>query len=463
VTGESQGHHRSARTSYLLLLALLAAGFATAFNASRTFAAEDAKKGERPNIVFILADDYGIDGVGAYGSDRFKGKTPNIDSLAVTGMRFDRCFASPVCGPSRVMFITGRYAFRTGGLSHGAGSVPGVSSKVEPSIAKMMKSAGYVTGMVGKWRQMGELAGDWGFGEYLMSDDSASPTRIYGYFENGTHKKKPQDAYYPDIPHAFALEFLRRNREKPFFLYYASHLVHDPIEATPDSKPGETNREQLYDDNVQYLDKQVGEVISEIEKLGLRERTLIVFSTDNGTDHGNSTIGGRKLSGEKREMLEGGANVPLIASWKGTTPAGKISKDLVNLTDMLATFAELAGAQLPEGVKFDSHSFAPQLRGEKGTPREWAYVQLFHNMDWKKYPAGHYYVRGDRWKLNQDGELFDMKDAPFTEPLVPADSTDPEATAGRKRLAAVLAELNPRGGKLEPKPAPKKNANAAGK
>jgi arylsulfatase A-like enzyme len=125
--------------------------------------ASDGKTRERPNIIYILADDYGIDGFGAYGLDRFKDKMPNIELLAKAGMRFDPCFGSPVRGPSRVLLITGRYPFRTGGLSHNAGSVPAVSSKAEPSVARILKNAGYVTGMAGKWRQMGELAGDWGF------------------------------------------------------------------------------------------------------------------------------------------------------------------------------------------------------------------------------------------------------------------------------------------------------------
>ncbi len=414
--------------------------------------AEAAPKSSRPNILFILADDYGIDGVGAYGSDRFKNKTPNIDALAKTGTRFERCYAAPVCGPSRCLFITGRYGFRTGGLSNGTAGRPKPSE--EPSVAQLLKQSGYVTGMAGKWRQMGGIAGDWGFDAYRMSDVAASPSEVKSYTENGRKVQTPEGAFYPDVQQTFALEFLRRHRDQPFFFYYASHLVHDPITATPNSKPDETSKAARYDGYVAYLDKQVGELVAEVDKLGLRERTLILFSADNGTDAGDgpiagrtqlgrsSLIGGRRLYGGKRDMTEGGTNVPLIANWKGTTPAGRVLRDLVDFTDLLPTFAELAAAPLPQGVKFDGRSFAPQLRGEKGTPREWVFSQL--DVRW--------FVRNDGWKLNERGEFFDMKDAPFAEKPVPADTPDAATVAARQHLQAVLAELNPAAGKTEPAP-----------
>ena len=138
-------------------------------------------------------------------------------------------------------------------------------------------------------------------------------------------------------------------------------------------------------------------------------------------------------------MLEGGGLVPLIASWPGTTPAGQVSPQFIDASDLVPTFAALARAKLPEKVILDGRSFAPQLRGEKGQPREWIFNQL----------AKMWYVREDGWKLNQAGELYDMSDAPFTEKLVAADTQDAAAIAARKRLQPVLDKLNPAGGILD--------------
>ena len=191
---------------------------------------------------------------------------------------------------------------------------------------------------------------------------------------------------------------------------------------TPDSKSG---AQPLGADNIAYMDKLVGKLVAELEALNLREKTLIIFTGDNGCK-GTRTINDRSVDGHKAVMNEGGSRVPLIANCSGFVPAGKVCADLVDFSDFYATFAELAGAKLPEGVTLDSHSFAPQLRGEKGTPREWVYVQLDADR----------YVRDARWKLTGDGKLFDMADAPFTE----KPATDETA---RNRLQAVLDKLNP--------------------
>ena len=139
-------------------------------------------------------------------------------------------------------------------------------------------------------------------------------------------------------------------------------------------------------------------------------------------------------------MNEGGSRVPLIANWKGKTPAGRVLKDLVDFTDFYPTFCEVAGAKLPAGVKLDGHSLAPQFHGEKGNPREWIYIHLSN--DW--------YARNDNWKLNRAGNLFDMSDAPFAEKLVAPEAQSDQAKAARQRLQAVLDELNPTAGKTAP-------------
>jgi arylsulfatase A len=407
-----------------------------------TAAGQQDKPSTWPNIVFILSDDYGLDGVGCYGSDRHKERTPNLDALARDGIRFERCYSTPLCGPTRCQIMTGRYPFRTGGLTNQTAGRP--APQDEYPLARVLKEAGYDTCCVGKWRQMGATPGDWGFTEYITDQTAGGWYWQKSYTKNGQLIKTDKEIYFPDVAHDFALDFLRRHvaaaaspPAKPFFLYYSSHLVHGPILRTPDSKPDEKDRDALYNDNVAYLDKQMGGLAAELDRLGLRENTLIVFSGDNGTAGQSGTIGGRQINGHKGTMMEGGVRVPLIANWKGVAPAGRVLKDLVDFSDLLPTFAEAAGAKLPEGVTIDGRSFAPQLHGQKGNPREWIFVQLGRN----------WYVRDDGWKLNQGGELFDMKDAPFVEKLIAADSTDEAAVAARKRLQAVLDKLNPAGGK----------------
>jgi arylsulfatase A len=182
------------------------------------------------------------------------------------------------------------------------------------------------------------------------------------------------------------------------------------------------------------MDKLVGKLVADLEKLGLREKTLLVFVGDNGTaTYGAkaATVDGKAISGQKGTMFEGGSRVPLIVNWPGTTPAGKVNHDLTDFTDFLPTFAALGGASLPPGVKIDGHSFAPQIKGEAGTPREWVYVQL----------GDRRYARDARYKLTGDGALMDLKDAPFTEPVVTPDAADDAAKASRVKLQAVLDDL----------------------
>lgn len=393
----------------------------------------------KPNIIFILADDLGLDGVSCYGSDDHK--TPQIDKLAASGTRFETCYAAPLCGPSRCVLMTGRYAFRTGGLQNQSwnGNGPGAKSKDEQPVAKLLKQAGYATCESGKWRQVGETPKDWGFDEYC-TDPTAGGWYWQGSYEKNGAQVSAPGAYNPDVIQKFSLDFIRRHAkgDQPFFLYYAMHLVHKPTLHTPISPP--KDGPERYQDNIAYMDKQVGELIAELDKLGIRNNTLVMFSGDNGTAVGYpSPIHGRMINGAKASMWEGGSRVPLIASWPGTTPVGAVSKDIVNFSDILSTFVELGGGQLPKDFKYDSVSIAPQLRGQKGNPREWAFVQL----------GAKWFVREQGWKLNQAGELFDMSDAPFVEKPVAASADTAASKAARERLTKVLAELNPSGGKSD--------------
>ena len=398
----------------------------------------------QPNIVFILSDDVGLDNISCYGSD--KHQTPAIDKLAASGIRFETCYAAPLCGPSRCLLNSGRYAFRTGGITNQSWrpAGPGAKSVDENPVAKLLKQAGYATGMAGKWRQVGETPRDWGFDEYLTDPSASGWYWQNKLLKNGEEITTPPGAYAPDLVHQFAIDFLRHHKDQPFYFYYSMHHVHAPILRTPDSAPSSADSQAaaaLYQDNIRYMDKQVGAVVAELEKLGLREKTLLLFSGDNGTAMNYpSPVHGRMINGKKGSMLEGGSRVPFIASWPGTTPAGKVCKDLVSFADPHATFVELAGAKLPAGMKFDGHSFAPQLHGQPGQPREWAYVQL----------GAKWFVRNAGFKLNEQGELFDMSDAPFVEKPVAPEADTEASKAARQKLTAVLAELNPAAGKTDP-------------
>lgn len=399
----------------------------------------EAADSRKPNIVFILADDLGINGVACYGADHYK--TPNIDKLAKGGLRFTNAYTAPLCGPSRALILTGRYAFRTGATNQDA------TGQMEPTVETMMpsvlKPAGYVTSAIGKWGQLPLGPAEFGFDEHLKFTGSGvywnTQDKGRTYLVNGEKVALKDKEYLPEVMHNHAVDFIARNREKPFYLYYSMSHVHAEILPTPDSKPGS---ETLYADNIAYMDKLVGKLIAELERLKLRENTLVIFVGDNGTGGGyadESTIGGRRISGEKGSMLEGGAQVPLIANWPGKTPAGKISHDLVDSTDFMPTFAELTGAKLPTDRVLDGRSFAPQLFGKNGQPRDWVYIQL----------ARQWYTREAKWKLNQSGQLFDMSKAPFEEPMVPGDTQNGEAIAARRRLQAALDKLNPAGGILD--------------
>lgn len=430
------------------------------------FAADPPRK---PNIILILADDLGIPGIGACGGAY---KTPNIDALAASGTRFEHCFSAPLCGPSRAMLLTGRYAFRTGVIDNGYGAA--ATPEKDGSVALLLKQAGYATAVSGKWRQLShftskEDGAKWGFDEFLIwgagaaeegeegeakqrrkdkakateKTEKAKPDRYWnaGYNRNGKALNVPERQYGPDVLQEFVVDFIRRHKDGPFFVYYPIPLIHGPILRTPDSAPDAEKLKKkrdpanvmegsLYADNIAYLDKLVGKLVAELDALKLRENTLVIFTGDNGSVP-IGTVRGRRIDGKKSNLLEGGSRVPLIANWTGTTPSGKVVKDLVDFSDMLPTFVELAGGKVPTDRPLDGRSFAPQLRGETGQPREWAYVQLRDER----------YVRSDRWKLTGGGELFDMKDAPYQQVLVPADTKDESANAARAKLQAALDKL----------------------
>ena len=387
---------------------------------------------EKPNIILIYSDDVGIGDIHCCGGPF---KTPNIDALAQGGTRFEYCYSTPLCGPSRCQTLTGRYPFRTGLNTNG--SAGAVAPDREVMIPTVMKKAGYTTASAGKWGQICLGPREWGFDEHIVFKGSGRYWASQGkgggtYNVSGEEKTMKDTEYMPDLLHTFAVDFITRNKEKPFFLYYPMSSIHGPILRTPDSKEG-ADKDQLYADNVEYMDKLVGKLVAELDKQKLREKTIVIFTGDNGTAHfgaEKATVDGKKVSGQKASMLEGGSRVPLVVNCPGTTPAGAVNHDLIDFSDFFSTFAELGGAPLPAGVTLDSHSFAAQIKGEKGTPRDWVYVEL----------GGKSYARDARYKLTNKGELFDLKNAPWEEAPVAADTKDEGALASKTKLQAVLNE-----------------------
>jgi arylsulfatase A len=397
------------------------------------------QKTKKPNIIFILADDLGIGNISCYGSDQFK--TPNIDKLASTGMRFTHGYTAPLCGPSRALILTGRQPFRTGTTNQDR------VGKLEPSkeicLPSVLKTAGYTSLMVGKWSQFPLQPSDFGFDQYMRFQASGKYWNTQpankSYTKNGEIVPLLDGEYLPDLMHNQVVDFISKNKNKPFFAYYSMSHIHGEILPTPDSKP---DSKDLYTDNINYMDKLVGKLVKALDSLKMRQNTIIVFMGDNGTaaeGASRATVQGKKLSGKKGDMLECGSLVPWIVNWKGGGQSGKVINDLVDATDWMPTFAALAGAKLPENVILDGKSFAPQLKGEKGTPREWIFMEL----------GNQWYVREEKWKLNRANELFDMRNAPFEEILIPADSKDEMAMSARQRLSAVLKSINPEGGIMD--------------
>ena len=402
---------------------------------------------ERPNIILIMADDLGFECLGCYGSASYK--TPVLDELAGTGMRFEHCYSQPLCTPSRVKIMTGR--------SNARNYIRfGVFDFTERTFAHVMKGAGYDTCIAGKWQLKGRgFTGpyDAGFDEYCLwhMEDADAPKgsryRDPKVIQNGQVLGNLVGKYGPDVFCDYINDFVERHKSsssKPFFLYFPMALTHSPFCPTPDSPQWGQNvtDKKYYADMVAYMDKVIGSIVRKLDDLGLRENTLILFTGDNGTPKGitSEMVDGSSIDGGKGSTTDAGTHVALVANWKGTTPAGKVSGDLVDFSDMLATVAEAGGASLPENITIDGRSFLPQLRGQTGNPRDWIFC-------WYQRDPGstlYRFARDQRWKLygtgdhNRAGNLYDVAADTLEENPNPAGS---QAASARRRLQAVLDSM----------------------
>ena len=377
---------------------------------------------EKPNIVLIMADDFGYECVAANGG---KYRTPNLDKLAATGMRFEECYVQPLCTPTRVQLMTGLYNVRNY-FSFGK-----IGRDAE-TFAHFLKDAGYTTGMAGKW-QLGRaknLPRRLGFDEFVLWQHTRRASRYAnpGLEYNGDERDFSNGEYGPDLINDFVLDFITRHKEGPFFLYYSMMLAHAPFQPTPDSpdwnpqaRDEKVKDAKYFGDMVAYADKLVGRVEAKLEELGIRENTLVIFLGDNGTGAGiTSRFEGREIRGGKGQTIKRGMHVPLIANWPGHIAAGSVNDNLVASTDFLPTICDAAGAKLPTAMPADGQSFYAQLLGKTGTPRETLYCWYARGAAMKNVRE---FAMTKQYKLYRDGRFFDVV-------------ADPEERAPRK-----IAEL----------------------
>lgn len=379
----------------------------------RSFAS-DSGKTERPNIIFIMADDLGYGDLGSYGQKKIL--TPNIDRLAEEGMRFTQAYAgSSVCAPSRSSLLTG---FHNGhnrirdNLPHGVYLRPD-----DFTIAELLKQAGYSTGGVGKWGV--GIPGSWGlpnqqgfdywcghynqdqahfyYPDYLWENDKLVLLQEM-VIENEVGKlvgnRGGENRFYThDLFTAKALDFIKRNRENPFFLfasYTVPHFSTYPKDSpkhfiVPSDEPY-TGKDwpqiaKNYAAMITHLDRDVGKIVELIKELGLKKNTLIIFTSDNGPYKGVDTPieffdSNGPLKGGKRNLYEGGIRIPFIAKWKDVIPEGTVNDHPIAFWDILPTFAELI--DYPAQIKTDGISILPELRGKSSKRHEYLYWDYGH-------------------------------------------------------------------------------------
>ncbi|MCF7817921.1 MAG: sulfatase-like hydrolase/transferase [Kiritimatiellales bacterium] len=399
----------------------------------------------RPNIIVMLIDDMGYECIGANGCTSYK--TPVIDKLAATGVRFEHCYAQAICTPTRVQMMTGIYNVRNyvdfGGMDPNC-----------MTFANILKQAGYATCMAGKW-QLGtdvDLPKRFGFDENYLWWHTHKTGRYMnpGLQVNGVSKDFTNKEYGPDIVSDYALDFIQRKKDQPFFLYYTMMLTHGPYDATPDSADygskqpqGKRSMEarpdgiiQHFSDMVAYTDKLTGQLVAKLDELGIRDNTLLIILGDNGTGRGTmSLMGDRKVYGGKGMPTDAGMHVPLVVSWPGKSAVGTVSRDLVDTTDFLPTVCEAAGVAVPEELKIDGRSFLPQVRGGKGNPRDWYYC--WYAPQKEKGIIAEFAAAQD-FKLSRSGDFYDLRsDIEEQHPLKVPELTG-EAAAAAKLLQGAL-------------------------
>lgn len=403
-----------------------------------------------PNVILIMADDMGYECLSANGSTEYE--TPVLDGLAKEGIRFTKAISQPLCTPSRVKIMTGKYNYRN------YEAFTWLNSN-QRTFGNVMKEAGYATCVVGKWQLNGlvyEKEGyldnqrphAFGFDEYCLwqltqlrkeGERFANPLLE----QNGKLLPRDEDAYGPDIVSQFALDFIDRNKDRPFFVYYPMLLVHDPFVPTPDSENW-SDKENRYKqdtayfaDMMKYTDKIVGKIVDQLKESGVYDNTLLIFTADNGT-HPRiySATNTGQIRGAKGNTIDHGTHVPLIMSWPEKIKKASVYRELIEFSDFYATLADIAGKKEAS----DGKSFLPLLLGEKQQARAEAFVH--YDPMWGKNvnKFRNQFARSRRYKLYQDGKFFDLdKDVMEKHPLSEDDLSKKQKKI-RDRLAEKIAQ-----------------------
>ena len=381
-----------------------------------------------------MADDLGYGDLGSYGQKHIR--TPHLDRFAAEGMRFTDAYAgSPVCAPSRSVLMTGQHTGRTTvrgnfgangvrGLAGNPGRVPLEAGDV--TVAEVLQQAGYTTGMTGKWG-LGEPGttgepNSQGFDEwfgYLNQRRAHSyyPAYVWRNQEKvwlEGNREKPKTDYIHDRFAAFALDFIRENYREPFFLYLPYQIPHDRYEI-PSTEPyadkAWQEKEKVHAAMITRMDEDIGEMMALVESLGIDDRTIVFFCSDNGAAlrwEGRFDSSG-PLRGRKRDLYEGGIRTPMLVRWPGVIEAGSVSDLPWYFPDVLPTLAELAGVAAPDLI--DGTSIVPSLRGEAQDLADRPMYWEFHERGFQQA------ARWGKWKalrLEPQGplELYDLSEDP---------------------------------------------------
>jgi arylsulfatase A len=417
----------------------------------------------RPSIILVLADDLGVEGINSYGGEYY---TPRIDQLTREGMRFENAHATPLCTPTRVRIMTGLESRRN--YVAFAYLAPG-----QRTFANVLKDAGYTTGMVGKWQLSGndERKGitpqEAGFDEFYLWQlrplESAGsrywgPTRSISVKTSGAQEGLNtseevshvtiEEGFGPDLDSDFAADFISRHRDRPFFLYYSMVLPHAPEVPTPASM-GASGTKARFAGMVAYMDELVGRLLDRIQREGLGRRTVVIFTSDNGTSRSITSIrNGVAVSGGKGKTTVSGTHVPLIVWGPGFVPAGRITDGLFDVADVLPTLAELAHAPL-SAQAVDGVSQVPVLLGEKPSVRD--SIFMYYRPIASPYPnapPSHFrllspirFVFDANWKLYGDGRFMSVDSMSGIETEVSLDKLKGEAARRHAEFTRVLREM----------------------